>query len=1206
MNRFLLVVLLSVSGKVLFGDNLHFSEVRVVSASDTEAALEFVVSWNNSWRTASNLDAVYLFGKYKFSDSSDWHHLYFTTIAADHTSDAATEQLPVNGGRGLFVRRSASGRGSVQATLQLKVNLLGNVLLPLTASAITSGDLLFSIQGIEMVLIPAASFYAGDQEASGAFSNAAFGTILPEYDLIRIDSGYVYSSNGSESMNASRVANRHKQGVYDASARLDWCGTAIPAMWQVDFKTAKKILYFGVSGVSGLSWGGFPPAPAGDWFLEGSNDNSVWMELWRGDPTYWGQSAVSYPVQAIRVSTPGSYRYYRIRVTDNQCSALWNNIRINNVGMTENDLSKISGDAFPVRIANENTILPTYYPSGFHGFYAMKYELSQEQYVNFLNMLPRSAQYERTMGGLLDGLEEGEYIFGDRRDAPSFRNGIILKQKYPNTGLPYVFAHDLTGTDLDNSGTDGQTVACNYLSPSDMLAYAEWSGLRPLSELEYEKMCRGAFPEVPKGGSFAWEWSEVEPLTDVVRLGEPEEALLPGSTANANLDGGSNTVGAPVRVGLFTRPGERKQAGLSYWGVSDLTGNLSEIYCNTGVYGRQQNRAVHGGGRLDADGRHVVPGTDWPREKDAYGVRGSDYATPVSEASAFERRRAEGYFTGMAERLPITGVRLGFSTEPVRMVAHLTLENGLRSSSALVYDTVCASLAYCIKGERIGAPEASVKYLWYESTDDGVSWQLLTEAGCDLILRNLTDRVPENTVRCFRYKRIGVAFEEMSETGTVCLVVAHGYTVNRFSDTIRPCMLSNEFQITTPLLSTFEWRCVESGKRLASSTSLVSSYAIQMDDLKTDPTEFPSGNYSVHVNILMADKCVSDLSLRIDVIPETVSPFKSSADVSYVYGTNTLELNDNWGGPDRQQWSIVGGNYGDLSVSAVGVLSGIATTFLRVEVEAVCRDFPDRVYRKRWLETLRSLSYTGGVQQMALPGGTFQLECWGAQGGTMESGWTGIGGYGGYTKGKLTLEAWRMFYVYVGGSGQGYNSGRSTHAGGWNGGAACYGGASGGGGATDIRVTGGAWNDVASLRSRIMVAGGGGGSNDNQNGGAGGGLTGGIGACSSGSAASGGTQTSGGTGWVNGSFGTGGGSPNNYSDGGAGGGGYYGGGKSSGSSCAGAGGSSFVSNYAGCNAVNASGVHTGQSGHFSGLLFSETGITAGQRTGNGMMRITYQ
>lgn len=62
-------------------------------------------------------------------------------------------------------------------------------------------------------------------------------------------------------------------------------------------------------------------------------------------------------------------------------------------------------------------------------------------------------------------------------------------------------------------------------------------------------------------------------------------------------------------------------------------------------------------------------------------------------------------------------------------------------------------------------------------------------------------------------------------------------------------------------------------------------------------------------------------------------------------------------------------------------------------------------------------------------------------------------------------------YIYVGGNG-------ASHAG-WNGGgdendSSASGGS--GGGASDIRLTSGAWDNVSSLNSRIMVAGGGSGS----------------------------------------------------------------------------------------------------------------------------------
>ena len=212
--------------------------------------------------------------------------------------------------------------------------------------------------------------------------------------------------------------------------------------------------------------------------------------------------------------------------------------------------------------------------------------------------------------------------------------------------------------------------------------------------------------------------------------------------------------------------------------------------------------------------------------------------------------------------------------------------------------------------------------------------------------------------------------------------------------------------------------------------------------------------------------------------------------------------------------------------------------------------------------------YTGNYQTFSVPmTGDYRIETWGAQGGSMESGWTGKGGMGGYTAGTINLTKGEELYIYVGKQGTGYNSAYSTFAGGWNGGGSVYGGASGGGGATDVRLIKGLWNDSKSLNSRIIVAGGGGGSNDNQNGGAGGGLVASTGVNGSDVNGSGGSQYAGGKGNQRGSFGIGGGSGTISEDGGAGGGGYYGGGKASGYNIAGGGGSSYISGYKGAIAV---------------------------------------
>ena len=77
-------------------------------------------------------------------------------------------------------------------------------------------------------------------------------------------------------------------------------------------------------------------------------------------------------------------------------------------------------------------------------------------------------------------------------------------------------------------------------------------------------------------------------------------------------------------------------------------------------------------------------------------------------------------------------------------------------------------------------------------------------------------------------------------------------------------------------------------------------------------------------------------------------------------------------------------------------------------------------------------------------------------------------------------------------------------------------------------------------------------------------------------------------------------------DGGGGGGYYggYGGNHAANVDRGGGGGSSFISGHAGCNALNASGSHTGQPVHYSGLQFYDTNMQAGVRGGNGYVRIS--
>lgn len=175
-----------------------------------------------------------------------------------------------------------------------------------------------------------------------------------------------------------------------------------------------------------------------------------------------------------------------------------------------------------------------------------------------------------------------------------------------------------------------------------------------------------------------------------------------------------------------------------------------------------------------------------------------------------------------------------------------------------------------------------------------------------------------------------------------------------------------------------------------------------------------------------------------------------------------------------------------------------------------------------------NFDYTGAVQSITLPKGTYKLECWGAQGGYSSSNSgieVGMGGKGGYSVGTITLNQKTPIYIYAGGVGS--ISGNGKADGGFPNGGSSWAsntseGAGGGGGSSDIRI------GTDSLHARVIVAGGGGGGGeDNETGGYGGGETGGT--FGSGTP---GSQTA-----PSGYFGIGG---HTSYDGGGGGGGWYG------------------------------------------------------------------
>ena len=345
MNRRLLCFLLAglLFSVKLVGNNVRISgepDVQLNATSDS-LSLTFTLSWDNSWRDNFNWDAVWLFVKYKKEGSTDaWSHLY---LGNDQTGTSVLDIDPGNTGNqivGAFVYPKNKGTGDVAGErVTLKAPLNG-----LTASDITDRKVYFAVSAIEMVLIPYGAYYLGDGVSNHTFKSYNIPMIPPEADIIGTNSEFNYSCEPKNyrAAYAFNVADRINNANWDEVhtchiSTLDHGPVAtINTSWTVDFGSSKTILNFGVSGPNYVDANG-DYLPSKNWYLLGSGDGSTWDTLQRCDPSWVTKDANSYPVRrAIRVSSPGAYRYYRLFFPEMNNGR--NGFMINKVAMSEQDV----------------------------------------------------------------------------------------------------------------------------------------------------------------------------------------------------------------------------------------------------------------------------------------------------------------------------------------------------------------------------------------------------------------------------------------------------------------------------------------------------------------------------------------------------------------------------------------------------------------------------------------------------------------------------------------------------------------------------------------------------------------------------------------------------------------------------------------------------------------------------------------------------
>lgn len=256
--------------------------------------------------------------------------------------------------------------------------------------------------------------------------------------------------------------------------------------------------------------------------------------------------------------------------------------------------------------------LPAAFPKGSAAFYIMKYEITQGQYVEFLNCLTRTQQNTRTQTDISVTNITNRYVMSGT-DILSRRNGIRCDADLGGTTDPITLYNDLDGDGFGDEANDGQHIACNFIYWMDGAAYADWAGLRPFTELEYEKACRGK-DQSSVANEYAWGNASIYGSTGYEPLSNPGETnelpLNPstGSTGNCAYNGFAT---GPFRSGIFaTSSSNRITSGAGYYGVMEMSGNLFERCVSIGSSTGRSFTGTHGDGNLSSSGNGN--NSDWP------------------------------------------------------------------------------------------------------------------------------------------------------------------------------------------------------------------------------------------------------------------------------------------------------------------------------------------------------------------------------------------------------------------------------------------------------------------------------------------------------------------------------------------------------------------------------------------------------------------
>ncbi len=281
-------------------------------------------------------------------------------------------------------------------------------------------------------------------------------------------------------------------------------------------------------------------------------------------------------------------------------------------------------------IGGSSQPIPSTFPMGYNNFYCMKYEITQQQYVDFLNSLTYTQQQARV--DIAPNSAAGTPALNSNgTSASKNRNHIMIATAGNNSALPAVFACGATTVTGYSNGDDAENVPCNKLSTLDVLAYLDWAALRPMTEMEFEKVCRG--PMAPVANEYAWGSTDINQAYYYVSNGSVANKDMPNETYTTVYNGpcngsvnSSDVNYGPLRAGIFaTNSSGRVSSGAAYYGAMEMSGNVWETCISTRVAEGIAFNGSLGDGELSTTGD--ANANTWPVGTNGRALRGCSWVS---------------------------------------------------------------------------------------------------------------------------------------------------------------------------------------------------------------------------------------------------------------------------------------------------------------------------------------------------------------------------------------------------------------------------------------------------------------------------------------------------------------------------------------------------------------------------------------------------